>query len=171
MFIKAKERAGRTYFFLCISESGGNDGNRGKVIEYSVCLGETLNLSSAGWRGILRTSKGFRFVPLEDVLIVVEEFVKNHGLDAEVLDGLRGAVRGTESKSGKNYSSGRRSQTDEYTAALELLGLPPGSSDNEVELAFRKSARRHHPDIGGDPAKFRAIVAARKLLLGRVAHT
>jgi hypothetical protein len=169
MFIKAKERAGRTYFFLCISECGGNGGNRGKVIEYSVCLGETLDLSSTRWVKILRGSKEFRFVPLEDVLIVVEEYVNKHGLGSETVDGLRDAVRGTSHRSGRSSSTGRRSQTDEYAAALDLLGLPPGSSDDDVESAFRKLARRHHPDVGGDPVKFRAIVTARKLLLGRVA--
>jgi hypothetical protein len=172
MFIKAKERAGCTYFFLCIAECGGNGGNRGKVIEYSVCLGETLDLSSTRWLKILRGSKEFRFVPLADVLIVVEEYVKKHGFHSETADRLRDAVRGTDHKSARSSSfSGRRSQTDEYAAALDLLGLPPGSSDDDVESAFRKSARRHHPDAGGDPVKFRAIVAARKLLLGRVAYT
>jgi hypothetical protein len=170
VFIKTKERAGRKCFFLCIAEHGGNAGNRGKVIEYSVCLGEKLNLSSIQWREILRASKEFRFVALEDVLRVVEEYVRKRGFGSETAAGLRDAVHDTEQRADKSTSSGRKSQTDDYAVALELLGLPPGSSDDDVELAFRKWARRHHPDVGGDPAKFRAIVAARRLLLGRVTH-
>ena len=46
MFVKTKERAGRTHFFLCIPERGGNSGNNWKTVEYSVSLGETLDLNS-----------------------------------------------------------------------------------------------------------------------------
>jgi DnaJ family protein A protein 2 len=63
--------------------------------------------------------------------------------------------------------SERRSQEDEYTKALRLLGLAPGSSDDQIESAFRKAARRHHPDVGGDPEKFRELVDARNLLSTR----
>lgn len=171
MFIKTKERAGRTCFFLCIAEQGGDAGRKAKVIEYSVCLGETLNLSKKQWLEILGGSKNFRLVPLENVLTVVQEYVKKHGFRADTVAGIRDAARGSGQRSDKSTSSGRKSQTDEYAAALELLGLPPGSSDDDVESAFRKWARRHHPDVGGDPSKFRALVAARRLLLGRVTYT
>lgn len=171
MFIKTKERGGRTSFFLCITEQGGDAGRKAKLIEYSVCLGETLNLSKKKWLEILRGSKSFRLVPLEDVLIVVQEYVKKYGFRSGTADGIRDAARGSRGQtSDKSTSSGRKSSTDDCAAALELLGLPPGSSDDDVESAFRKWARRHHPDVGGDPAKFRAIVAARRLLLGRVTY-
>jgi hypothetical protein len=171
MFIKTKERAGRTCFFLCITEQGGDAGRKSKVIEYSICLGETLKLSKKQWLEILTGSKSFRFVPVEDVLAVVQEYVKKHGFRADTAAGIRDAARGSASRSDQGTGSGRKSQTDEYAAALELLGLPPGSSDDDVESAFRKWARRHHPDVGGDSSKFRALVAARRLLLGRVTYT
>jgi hypothetical protein len=170
MFIKTKERAGRSCFFLCITEQGGDAGRKAKVIEYSVCLGETLHLSKKQWLEILMGSKSFRLVPLEDVLAVVQEYVKKHGYRADTAAGIRDAAR-SGPRSDRSTSSGRKSQTDDYAAALELLGLPPGSSDDDVESAFRKWARRHHPDAGGDPSKFRALVAARRLLLGRVTYT
>jgi hypothetical protein len=169
MFIKTKERGGRINFFLCITEHGGNNGNSGKVIEYSVCLGETLNLTGTRWTEILRSSKDFQSVPLEDILNVVEKYVQKHGFRSETVTGLREAVRGARQKSSRGTSNGRQ-RTDEYTAALRLLGLSPYSSDVDVESAFRKQARRHHPDVGGDPARFRAIVAARNLLLGHDAR-
>jgi hypothetical protein len=167
MFVKTKERAGRTYFFLCIPERGGNSGNNWKTVEYSVSLGETLDLSSTQWQEILRRSPDFCSIPLEHILDVVEQYVAKNGLGSEILDGLREAVRGPGEKSGRPSQSGRRSQEDDYTRALRLLGLAPGASDDQIESAFRKAARRHHPDVGGDPKQFRELVDARNLLSTR----
>jgi DnaJ domain len=165
MFVKTKERAGRTNFYLCIRERGGNSGNGSKTVEYSVCLGETLDLNSTQWERILRASADFRSVPLKDVLEVVEKYAAKRGFPSEILAGLREAVHGHGENS--RVRSERRSQEDEYTRALRLLGLAPGSSDDEIESAFRKAARRHHPDVGGDPVKFRKLVDARNLLSTR----
>lgn len=171
MFVKTKERSGRTDFYLCIAEGGGS---AWKTVEYSVCLGETLDLSSAQWVKVLQSSPDFRRVSLQNVLRVLEAYVADRGFPAEILAGLREAARtARQQKTRRNAStttsapSDRRGQQDEHVAALRLLGLPPGSSDDQVESAFRKAARRHHPDVGGDPARFRAIVDARNLLLGR----
>lgn len=170
MFVKTKERAGRTTYFLCIAEQGGSGGRSWKPVEYSVRLGERLDLDSAQWVKMLRASPIFRSVPLEDVLEVLEQYIAGHGLSPEILAGLREAVHETKRKSRKRASGERRSEEDTRVAALRQLGLPPGSSDGEIEKAFRKAARRHHPDVGGDAAKFRAIVNARNLLLGRDAR-
>lgn len=167
MYVKTKEIAGHAVFYLCIAEQGGGGGRSWKAVEYSLCLGETLDLSSSRWFEILRASGEFRSVPLEDVLEAVEKYVAIHGLPAEILAGLRAAAHDTRRKSRRGARSERRSQEDERATALRLLGLLPGSSDEEIESAFRKAARRHHPDMGGDPAKFRAIVDARNFLLGR----
>lgn len=168
MFIKAKQSSGRNYFFLCIAERGGNNADSAKVMEHSASLGETLELSADRWVEILRGSSVFRRVPLEDVLKVVESYVAKHELSPEIAAGLREAVHGTfRRKPGSRASHRKGSETDEFAAALKLLGIPPGSSDRVIESAFRKSARRHHPDVGGDPVKFRALLGARDLLLGR----
>jgi hypothetical protein len=167
MVVKTKERAGRTQFFLCIPERGGSSENNWKTVEYSVSLGDTLDLSSTQWEEILQNSPDFRSVPLENVLDVVEQYVAKRGLPSEILHGLREAVRAPTGKSHRRARSERRSQEDEYTRALRLLGLAPGSSDDQIESAFRKAARRHHPDVGGDPAKFRELVDARNLLSTR----
>jgi curved DNA-binding protein CbpA len=40
------------------------------------------------------------------------------------------------------------------------LGLQPGASSEEIKAAHRRSVREHHPDLGGDKAKFQAIQLA-----------
>ncbi len=50
----------------------------------------------------------------------------------------------------------------------EVLGVPAGAGREEVAAAFRRYALRHHPDQGGDPARFQAgIEAYRRLTDGR----
>ena len=166
MFIKTKERAGRTQYYLCIAERGGNNSNW-KTVEYSVYLGERLNLSSREWVDILRASPEFRSVPIEDVLRLFEKYVTDHKLASDLLSGLRDAARKPRRRSQKGARSERQSHQDEFAAAWRALGLEPGASDAQIESAFRKAARRHHPDVGGDPARFRALVDARNALLGR----
>ncbi|MCU1452560.1 MAG: DnaJ domain [Acidimicrobiales bacterium] len=48
--------------------------------------------------------------------------------------------------------------------ARALLGLRSGADAVEVERAFRDLARAAHPDRGGDPVEFQALVEARNLL-------
>ena len=46
----------------------------------------------------------------------------------------------------------------------ELLGLGKSASADEVKKAFRKAAIEHHPDRGGDEAKFKEINEAYEVL-------
>lgn len=41
-----------------------------------------------------------------------------------------------------------------------ILGLKRGASEDEVKKAYRKLAMKHHPDKGGDEAKFKEIKEA-----------
>ena len=50
--------------------------------------------------------------------------------------------------------------TDHYAA----LGVPRTATTAEIKQAFRKLASQHHPDKGGDTAKFQAIQAAYAVL-------
>jgi len=50
--------------------------------------------------------------------------------------------------------------TDHYAA----LGVPKTATAAEIKQAFRKLASQHHPDKGGDTAKFQAIQAAYAVL-------
>lgn len=47
----------------------------------------------------------------------------------------------------------------------EILGVDSKASEKEIKSAFRKLARKHHPDVKGDPAKFREIYAAYETLV------
>ena len=43
---------------------------------------------------------------------------------------------------------------------LDVLGLKRGASKDEIKAAYRRLARQHHPDCGGDPEKFKELQAA-----------
>lgn len=59
------------------------------------------------------------------------------------------------------------------TAAMpsdwSLFGLEPGATADQIKTAFRKLAKQHHPDVGGDQAKFVELAQAAERLLGGVA--
>ncbi len=44
--------------------------------------------------------------------------------------------------------------------ARRILGVGPRDGPKEIRRAFLALARAHHPDRGGDPARFRNIVNA-----------
>lgn len=46
----------------------------------------------------------------------------------------------------------------------EILGVSKNASQNDIKLAFRKLAHAHHPDKGGDPAKFKEANEAYQVL-------
>jgi hypothetical protein len=56
--------------------------------------------------------------------------------------------------------------TDPRTAALLLLGLEPGASSAAIKRAYRRLAKAHHPDLGGDAEAFHRLDAAYRLLIG-----
>lgn len=48
--------------------------------------------------------------------------------------------------------------------ALDLLGLNDKSSEEDIKKSYRKKAMQHHPDRGGDEAKFKEIKEAYEFL-------
>lgn len=45
-----------------------------------------------------------------------------------------------------------------------ILGVEKNASDQDIKKAFRRAAHQHHPDKGGDPAKFKDISEAYDIL-------
>lgn len=53
---------------------------------------------------------------------------------------------------------------------LAVLGLGPGAREDDIRLAYRRLAMRHHPDASGDPAtarQFARVVRAYKVLIAK----
>jgi len=48
--------------------------------------------------------------------------------------------------------------------AYEILGVPKGASEEEIKKAYRRLAAKHHPDRGGDTARFQEIQGAYETL-------
>ena len=64
-------------------------------------------------------------------------------------------------------SSGTTSSAaDPRQQALALLGLAPGASPAEIRRAYRRLAKNHHPDLGGEVTAFHRLDAAYRLLVG-----
>lgn len=101
---------------------------------------------------------------------------------ALALQALRAVDRYGVTSSGEQYRGwtaiAARSTEDTMTReqAAALLAGAPGSPCTTADLlnnrdavvaTFRWLAKRHHPDVGGDPELFRRLVAARDLLIGQ----
>ena len=54
---------------------------------------------------------------------------------------------------------------DKRVAALQTLELPADASWEAVKQAYRRLAARHHPDKGGESARFRDIRGAYEILM------
>lgn len=46
----------------------------------------------------------------------------------------------------------------------EILGVARDATGEQIHTAYRRMARRHHPDVGGDPDEFKKIAEAYETL-------
>ena len=54
----------------------------------------------------------------------------------------------------------RRSGGEMTIDNWSILGIPPGSTEQEIKSAFRKKALKVHPDVGGSDEAFKELYAA-----------
>lgn len=104
----------------------------------------------------------------EAPLQVVEELLRR-----EERLGQRHHQRHRGTRTENHSQSNNRSDTKRETSApdprgdaLRLLGLEPGASQPMIKRAYRRLAKAHHPDLGGDAKAFHQLEAAYRLLMG-----
>ena len=81
------------------------------------------------------------------ILIVVVVVLSSTGLWPRVIQGIR-ELRGdaTEPMSRQDMDM-----------AYKILGLSPSSTRDEIEKAYKRKAKVHHPDKGGDEDAMRVL--------------
>ncbi len=108
------------------------------------------------------------------ILIIVIMWIT--GLWPVVIRGIR-ELRG-EHIDDRAYHSHSHSQqrtnatppARDYELCYKMLGISPSASWDDVERAYRKKAKLHHPDHGGDEDTMRALndaYAQLKIIRGR----
>lgn len=111
----------------------------------------------------LRAPEWLNDAPLQ----VVEELLRREVRLGQRRHQRRGGTR-TENHSRAHHDSEAEAQAkapDPRTVALRQLGLEPGASVAMIKRAYRRLAKAHHPDLGGDAEAFHRLEAAYRLLL------
>ena len=73
--------------------------------------------------------------------------------------------RGTRTEN-HSHTTSEAAGADPRADALRLLGLEPGATQPMIKRAYRRLAKAHHPDLGGDATAFHRLDAAYRLLMG-----
>jgi hypothetical protein len=196
MFVRRKQDWRQEYFYLVTALRDG-----GRVRQRSVYLGKTLNLSAEQWAEVLDKLKEridfFYQTPTEATRQAVRAYCKKQGLPLKTAEAVRDGARlnrklDAEEKKRRLEGYAARDHAREEERARQrrrereariaghynsvnrsatVLDVSPAASEAEVQAAFRKQALAHHPDHGGDPAKFRAVVEARDAMLHNLGTT
>lgn len=77
---------------------------------------------------------------------------------AKTVEALRGLERWGVGDMEQRFSGYKALPEARY---YEVLGVDSQATREVIENAFRRLAKRYHPDNGGDPSKFREVVEAR----------
>jgi DnaJ-domain-containing protein 1 len=81
------------------------------------------------------------------ILMIVIGVLSSTGVWPRILQGLR-ELRG---------EGGGGLSPQDMDMCYKILGLSPGSNWAEIEQAYRKKAKVHHPDRGGDEDAMRVL--------------
>ncbi|KAK2370151.1 chaperone protein dnaJ A6, chloroplastic [Trifolium repens] len=55
---------------------------------------------------------------------------------------------------------GRAPKKSDNTKYYEILGVSKSASPDDLKNAYKKAAIKNHPDMGGDPEKFKELAQA-----------
>jgi hypothetical protein len=80
------------------------------------------------------------------------------GLWPQIVRGLR------ELRGERVEDAPRPPDSSEVELCYKLLGVPPSATWDQIEQAYRRKAKLHHPDRGGDDDAMRALNDAYALL-------
>jgi hypothetical protein len=83
------------------------------------------------------------------VLFLVIAVLSATGLWPRIMEGLR-ELRGASPRQ-------RDSSAQEMDMCYKILGLSPSCTWEEIESAYRRKAKIHHPDRGGDEDAMRVL--------------
>lgn len=73
-------------------------------------------------------------------------------------------IRGIRELRGERFDDPPPSAPADADLSFRLLGLSPSATWEEVEKAYRRKAKIHHPDHGGDEDTMRALNEAYTLI-------
>ena len=99
---------------------------------------------------------------VEELLSLLRECESNDPQSAQLLEAFIDRV--APDWRAKGAEAGPGPMTEEE--ALDILGLEPGASDEDVREAHRRLMREHHPDRGGSNWFASRINQAKEVLLG-----
>lgn len=91
----------------------------------------------------------------------VEKNALKRAMELSMLDWAI-VVRSTSSSSSSFHNVNHKAKDE---SPYDILGLKPTASFTEIKKAYRKLARTHHPDKGGDAASFERIARAYQALV------
>lgn len=73
-------------------------------------------------------------------------------------------IRGLRELRGETPPPPQRGRPSNADLCYKMLGLTPSATWEEIERAYRKKAKVHHPDRGGDGDTMRALNEAYSLI-------
>lgn len=66
-------------------------------------------------------------------------------------------IRGLRELRGERFDDEPSQTTGDLDMCYRMLGISPSAQWEEIERAYRKKAKLHHPDVGGDGDTMRAL--------------
>lgn len=90
------------------------------------------------------------------IFVVIVVCLSATGLWPRVMEAFR-EMRGEPSPSGSSGGPKSAPKSLDRDICFRMLGLSPSATWEEIERAYRKKAKLHHPDLGGDEDTMRAL--------------